>query len=304
MPLLERVWEKRNRAPVLLVSGVTILIIALADWWTRPYLALGFLYLFPIMLAAAFLPRTALVAVCVVCTVLTEIFSSLDPAARVIRLMFEMLAFLGCALFVRTLLRNRRFTLETQERLRTLIETNPAAIVTLDQRGFIELANRAALELMAPSEVNLIGQPIVTFLPELQNALPSDRGERFRASMHCLMHRANGEAFVVEVWFSTYKENGVPKLAAIIADVSEQQPDAVSSDGAISNGAEPPSLNPRQVAVLRLVFEGVSNRDIACRLDISPSAVKNTLHQLFSKAGVKNRSQMVRVALERYRDLF
>ena len=89
MPLLERVWEKRNRAPVLLVSGVTILIIALADWWTAPYMSLGFLYLFPIMLAAGFLPRTALVAVCVVCAVLTEIFSSLDPAGRVIRLILR-----------------------------------------------------------------------------------------------------------------------------------------------------------------------------------------------------------------------
>jgi len=33
------------------------------------------------------------------------------------------------------------------------------------------------------------------------------------------------------------------------------------------------------------------------------SAVKNALHQLFSKAGVRNRSQMVSFALERYRDL-
>jgi len=38
------------RALVLLVSGLIILIVAVADWWTKPYVSLGFLYLFPIML--------------------------------------------------------------------------------------------------------------------------------------------------------------------------------------------------------------------------------------------------------------
>ena len=36
---------------------------------------------------------------------------------------------------------------EAQERIRILVETSPAAIVTVDERGFIELANRAAAEL-------------------------------------------------------------------------------------------------------------------------------------------------------------
>jgi DNA-binding CsgD family transcriptional regulator len=36
---------------------------------------------------------------------------------------------------------------------------------------------------------------------------------------------------------------------------------------------------------------------------MTPSGVKNTIQQLFTKGGVNNRSQLVRVALERYRDL-
>jgi len=63
--------------------------IALADWWTTPYVSLGFLYLFPIMLAAGLLPRPALVAVSVICAVLSEAFSSLDPQGRVIRLILR-----------------------------------------------------------------------------------------------------------------------------------------------------------------------------------------------------------------------
>jgi two-component system nitrate/nitrite response regulator NarL len=37
-------------------------------------------------------------------------------------------------------------------------------------------------------------------------------------------------------------------------------------------------------------------------MEISESSVKNTFQQLFGKIGVRTRSQLVRVALERYRD--
>lgn len=300
---LEKVWDWPNRIPVLLASAAVIMAIALVDWWTAPYVSLGFLYLFPIMLAAGFLPRPAIVALCVVCAVLGETFSSLDPTGRVIRLIFATLAFSGCGLFVSELLRNRRLASATQERLRALIETSPAAIVTLDQRGVIERSNRAALELMVPTKANLIGQPIATFLPELQSALRSNGGAQLRASMQCQVHRGNGESFAADVWFSTYKEHGAQKLAAIIADVTEDQRDAIASEPPRLDGAERPSLNGRQLAVLRLLFEGLPNSEIASRLEMTPSAVKNTLQQLFSKAGVNKRSQLVRVALDRYRDL-
>ena len=78
----EKLWDRPNRIPVLLASAGMIVAIALVDWWTAPYVSLGFLYLFPIMLAAGFLPRPALVAVGVVCAMLSEAFSSLDPTGR------------------------------------------------------------------------------------------------------------------------------------------------------------------------------------------------------------------------------
>src|SRR3984885_4697188 len=145
---LERAWEERNRIPVLLVSGAIILVVAVADWWTKPFVAFGVLYLFPIMLAAGFLPRWVTALLGVGCAILSEVFSSLDRS--MFRLGFETLALAGCGLFVAELVRNRRLTLEAQERLRTLVETSPAAIVTIDERGFIELANDAAAQLIAP----------------------------------------------------------------------------------------------------------------------------------------------------------
>lgn len=296
---LERVWEERNRTPVLLASGAAIVIIAIADWWTKPFVAFGVLYLFPIMLAAGFLPRWVITLLGVCCAVLAEVFSSLNRST--VRLGFETLALAGCGLFVAELVRNRRLTLEGQETLKALVETSPAAIVTVDELGFIVLANQAAVELMAPRDGKLIGNPIAAFLPELHHALRWEEAPQFRASMQCQGHRGNGETFIADVWFSTYKEGPTPKLAAIIVNVTEESV-AIASNH-VSEQRERVLLADRETSVLRLVVQGLANKEIAMRLDVSESTVKNTLQQLFGKTNVRTRAQLVRVALERYRDL-
>jgi DNA-binding CsgD family transcriptional regulator/PAS domain-containing protein len=297
---LERAWEERNRAPVLLVSGLIILIIAAADWWTKPFVAFGVLYLFPIMLAAGFLPRWVIVLLGAACAVLSELFSSLDRST--VRLAFETLALAGCGLFVAELVRNRRLTLVGQEKLKALVETSPAAIVTVDERGFIELANLAAGELMAPRDGNLVGSPIAAFLPDLHHALRWEEAPQFRATMQCTGHRGNGESFTADVWFSTYKEGLTPKLAAIIADVTEEATPGNSNSFVSEHQGRTP-LTDRELSVLRFVVQGLANKEIATRMEVSESTIKNTLQQLFAKANVRTRARLVREALEQYRDL-
>lgn len=297
---LEKIWEERNRAQVLGLSGVAVLVIAVVDWRTEPYVSLGFLYLFPIMLAAGFLPRWVLAILGLACAVLSALFSSLPLSF--IRLVFESLALAGCGLFVGELLRNRRLSVAAQERLRILVETSPAAIVTVDERGLIELANRAANELVAPPDGRLVGSPIAAYFPQLHHALRRDEGPQFRTSMQCRGHRGDGESFMADVWFSTYKEGTSPKLAAIIADVTEET--AAGGSGSPSgNDRERAALNGRETEVLRSLVQGLANKEIAARMEISESTVKNTLQQLFAKTEVRTRAQLVRVALERYRDL-
>jgi len=58
----------------------------------------------------------------------------------------------------------------------------------------------------------------------------------------------------------------------------------------------------RERQVLSYVFEGLINKEIAGGIGVSESSVKATLQQLFSKTGVRTRSQLVRVALEQYRN--
>jgi hypothetical protein len=55
----------------------------------------GFLYLFPIMLAAGFLPRWAIALMGIACALLSERLSNLDPADAPIRTSFEALALAG-----------------------------------------------------------------------------------------------------------------------------------------------------------------------------------------------------------------
>ena len=60
-----------------------------------------------------------------------------------------------------------------------------------------------------------------------------------------------------------------------------------------------PALTPREKEVLKGVFEGLTNKEIGSRLDISEAYVKALLQQLFNKTGVRSRSQLVRIALEK-----
>jgi DNA-binding NarL/FixJ family response regulator len=58
-------------------------------------------------------------------------------------------------------------------------------------------------------------------------------------------------------------------------------------------------LTPREKFVLQGVFEGLTNKEIAGQLQVSEGSVKAVMQQLFDKTGVRTRSQLVRIALER-----
>jgi two-component system nitrate/nitrite response regulator NarL len=66
--------------------------------------------------------------------------------------------------------------------------------------------------------------------------------------------------------------------------------------------AERPRLTERDRQVLRHLLEGLSNKEIAAQLGVSEGAIKASLQQLFAKTGVRTRSHLVRVALEKLRD--
>ena len=67
-----------------------------------------------------------------------------------------------------------------------------------------------------------------------------------------------------------------------------------------SGQADARPFTPRERQILRGVFSGKSNKEIAHDMNMSESLVKAVLQQLFAKTGVRTRSQLVRTAIERH----
>jgi two-component system, NarL family, response regulator DegU len=71
------------------------------------------------------------------------------------------------------------------------------------------------------------------------------------------------------------------------------------SVNATTAGAARHDLTHREHEVLVLVTEGLPNRNIARRLNISESTVKNHLRAIFGKLNVSDRTQAALFALRR-----
>ena len=84
------------------------------------------------------------------------------------------------------------------------------------------------------------------------------------------------------------------------AEIAAVLPAATRASQSLTELAEP--LTRREREVLQMLAAGLANKEIADRLQVSESSVKATLQQLFSKTGVRTRSQLVRTALENYKD--
>src|SRR5215471_2303508 len=228
-------FAPKNRAKSLTLAVILIFTIALIDWATRRYISLGLLYLFPIMLAGGFLPRTQIFTLSLFCAILHEIFSSF-PSPDIVRTAVVTIAFTGTGFFISELMRNRqlmvshlleveeqsRFRRDAENQLEMLIQTSPAAIITMDSNGTILRANEAARQLFGTDGELLAGRSVQQYLPDLYVAVRNYDSKALRTAMQCKGQRQDGEAFLAATWFSTYKTSTGSKLAAIVVDLSEE----------------------------------------------------------------------------------
>jgi DNA-binding NarL/FixJ family response regulator len=96
------------------------------------------------------------------------------------------------------------------------------------------------------------------------------------------------------------------ELIEMVLDVARRGPDAASqpemtrtdsfsfrNGNGRASGTHLSGLRPREREVMRLIAEGISNRQIAARLVISEKTVKNHICSIYKRFGVQDRTQAV-----------
>ena len=76
----------------------------------------------------------------------------------------------------------------------------------------------------------------------------------------------------------------------------------VASDIEQMLAVDPPvnELSPRQLAILESITRGLTNKEIAAQLEISPESVKTHIARLFEKIGAASRSEAASIALKKH----
>ncbi|SRR5579883_2890364 len=215
-------------ATALLYSAILIFLIALADWQVEINATLGFLYIFPLVLLGTVLNWWQIVLAASFCTFLSD---RLDPFPMDMESARDALIFLTLAttgllsLTVTKSYRRERESLAAQraaeEQLAFVIESSPAAVLTMNTEGVILLANPAAHRLLAVPQGQLPGKKIARYVPALASIPAMDENKMFRTEMQTRGKRENEEIFLADVFFSTYSTPAGPRLAALLVDTSE-----------------------------------------------------------------------------------
>jgi PAS domain S-box-containing protein len=177
-------------------------------------------------------------AIAALCTLMAEFFDDLAWTWRtgLSRDVLYFAAFVGAGLYVRAVNLNRSSTLnhiheierqsdarrEAEEQLRILIESSPAAIFTTEADGTVLMANEATHRLLSIPQGHLQGRVIYRYLPSLTNVSKHDSSQQhFRTVMQARGQREDGETFLADICFSTYRTNAGSRLAAMVLDASE-----------------------------------------------------------------------------------
>ena len=121
----------------------------------------------------------------------------------------------------------------SRARLSAIIEAAMDAIITVDQQQNITVINRAALQMFACTEAQVLGQSVELLIPPRFRPAHADKVRRYAeggASSRAMGHyavvaarRLDGEEFPAEASISHIRVDGALLMTVILRDVTERQ---------------------------------------------------------------------------------
>lgn len=151
-------------------------------------------------------------------------------------------------------------------------------------------------------DLRLDGENSIPLCAELHSAFPDVSIVMFTAFGNEDLLAAAIRAGAVGYVLKDSSTAGLPdRLRTIRRDGSHFDPRIANQVLLTAMGSEAPqTLTDREVAVVRLIAEGYDNHEIAAEVHVSVHMVKFHVGTLLRRYGVKRRSELVRILMERH----
>lgn len=192
--------------------------------------------------------------------------------------------------------------LEVEDRYRVLAEAGMEGLIIYERNVIID-ANHAVCQMFGDTANDLIGQPVAKlFAPRSRSMVRKDSfyqtGEIHQASGL----RNDGASFAIEVCGKSLPHPSGLSTVIEIRDISTRRratrarqasPRARRSAPAKSKASperESIELSGRELDVLELLAQGMTNREVADRIRVSARTVDHHVSHILSKLGARNRT--------------
>ena len=231
---------QEHRAATVLSALLLAALIATLDLYLPRAVPLSLLYLVPMAAVSVVASRWQVIGAAVLCSLLSELTDAYawNASEGLARDLLSLFAYTAEGLYIREALARRRSEQrhvealtaeivsrrEAEEQLSLLVGSSALAIITIDGDGRVIQANAASADMfgLEGKGSTLVGCNVDLILPALAHfpaKLKHDR--QLRTTMQSQAFRVDGEPFLAEIWFSTYRSTLGTRTAAIVLDASD-----------------------------------------------------------------------------------
>jgi DNA-binding NarL/FixJ family response regulator len=184
-------------------------------------------------------------------------------------------------------------TVDKSSFLKSVRETKPdVALIGADLQDGL-LSGLDALREVREAHPEI--RPILLFdRPEPQVVVEGMRAGARGIFLRCnfdfsALRKCVRRVFEGQIWINTKEMEYILEALTLMRPLRVVNPDGLNL------------LSKREEDVMRLVAEGLGNRDIAAQLNLSEHTVKNYLFRIFDKLGISNRVELVLYAVSNSR---